>query len=159
MYVRRLLRARGGRFVVVVIATLGLTFAGSFAVPFASASGSSSATRQIRANWEAFFSAKTSLAKRIALLQDGKAFAKILREQASSPLTAGASATVSKITLKGKSSATVRYTIDIGGQPALKNRTGTAVLQRKVWKVGASSFCSLLHLEGVKVAACQSASA
>ena len=45
------------------------------------------------------------------------------------------------------SQATVKYDILLGGTPALKNQTGTAVNQNGTWKVGVASFCGLLTLE------------
>ena len=55
----------------------------------ASSGGPSSATKaQIKADWQEFFRAKTPVATRISLLQNGPAFASILRSQASSPLAA-----------------------------------------------------------------------
>ena len=50
----------------------------------------------------------------------------------------------------------------IGGQSALANQAGVAVLQDGTWKVGLASFCGLLALEnGGKTsglpAACKSA--
>jgi len=53
----------------------------------------------------------------------------------------------------------VKYDILLGTTPALTDQTGTAVYQDGTWKVGDSSLCSLLTLEGVKPlpAACASA--
>jgi ribosomal protein L25 (general stress protein Ctc) len=109
---------------------------------------------QIRANWMAFFSSKTAPARKIALLQDGAKFAAIIRAQAKSPLNIAVSAKVLNVKVRTKTAATVRYTIEIAGKPVLKNQTGTAVLQGKVWKVGDGSFCALLGLEGKRPAAC-----
>ncbi len=41
----------------------------------------------------------------------------------------------------------MKYDILVGGTPALKNQTGTAVYQNGTWKVGVASFCGLLTLE------------
>lgn len=113
----------------------------------------------IAANWETFFSAKTSVAKRVTLLQDGAQFQKVISEQAGSSLASTASAKVSGVTGITSTHATVAYSIDISGTPALPNQTGQAVYQDATWKVGDKSFCALLVLElGKNVpAACSSA--
>jgi hypothetical protein len=119
----------------------------------------SAATAQIKADWQEFFSAKTPMATRISLLQNGSAFASILRSQASSPLAASAASTVSAVTVESPAQARVTYSILLRGTPALKNEPGVAVHQNGTWKVGDQSFCALLILEssGKAPAACASA--
>ena len=56
----------------------------------ASAAASGSAAATITANWEKFFSAKTPVAQRVALLQNGSVFASVIRAQAGSGLAASA---------------------------------------------------------------------
>ena len=112
----------------------------------ASASGGSAAS-QIAANWTTFFNAKTPVAKRVALLQDGQKFATIIHSQAGGGLAASATAKVTKVTVTSPSQAKVTYSILIGGQPALANQTGVAVKEGGTWKVGLASFCGLLTLE------------
>jgi hypothetical protein len=112
----------------------------------ASTSGGSAAS-QIAANWTTFFNAKTPVAKRVALLQDGQKFATIIHSQAGAGLAASATAKVTKVTVTSPSRAKVTYSILIGGQPALANQTGVAVKEGGTWKVGLASFCGLLTLE------------
>jgi hypothetical protein len=109
--------------------------------------GSSAASKVIAANWTAFFSAKTPVARRVSLLQDGQQFASIIKSQAGGGLAAEASAKVTKVAVKSASQATVTYSILVAGQSALAGKTGTAVLQDGTWKVGVASFCGLLALE------------
>jgi hypothetical protein len=135
------------------------------AAPSASASksdaGAPSAAivSKVAADWTAFFSAKTPVAQRISLLQDGQQFASIIKGQAGQGLAAEASARVDGVQLLTVNSAKVVYDILLNGTPALKAQSGTAVLDQGTWKVGASSFCGLLTLEGVKPlpSACSSA--
>jgi len=101
----------------------------------------------ITANWEAFFSAKTSDSKRVALLQDGPEFASVIKSQSGSSLAALATAKVTNVTVNSPTQATVKYDILLGGTPELRNQTGMAVLQSGTWKVGVSSFCGLLTIE------------
>jgi hypothetical protein len=112
-----------------------------------SASGSA-AEQEIATNWAAFFNAATPADKRVSLLQDGQAFASVIKAQQGTGLASQASATVSKVTVtKPASQAAVDYSILIAGKPALSNQSGTAVYQGGTWKVGVSSFCGLLALE------------
>jgi hypothetical protein len=136
----------------------------SSSAPAASASpaSSSGASAAIAKNWEAFFSAKTPVAKRVSLLQDGQTFQSIIKSQAGSGLAASATAKVTKVTMVSSTQAKVTYSILIGGQSALANQAGVAVLQDGTWKVGLASFCGLLAVEnGGKTsglpAACKSA--
>ena len=131
-------------------------------VTSASPVSSSGATAAITADWEAFFSPKTPVAKRVSLLQDGQTFASVIRSQAGSGLASSATAKVTKVTVVSPSQAKVTYTILLGGQPALSNQSGVAVKQAGTWKVGVASFCGLLTVEnGGKTsglpAACKSA--
>src|SRR3984885_666063 len=136
----------------------------SASTPATSASpvSSSGATAAITADWEAFFSPKTPVAKRVSLLQDGQTFASVIRSQAGSGLASSATAKVTKVTVVSPSQAKVTYNILLGGQPALSNQSGVAVKQAGTWKVGVASFCGLLTVEnGGKTsglpAACKSA--
>ena len=128
----------------------------------ASPASSSGAASTIAANWATFFNAKTPVAKRVSLLQDGQTFQSIIKSQAGSGLAASATAKVTKVTMVSSSQAKVTYSILIGGQSALAHQAGVAVLQDGTWKVGLASFCGLLALEnGGKTsglpAACKSA--
>jgi len=113
----------------------------------AAASTNAGAAPAITLNWEAFFSAKTSDSKRVALLQDGTQFASVIKSQSGSSLAALATAKVTNVTVNSATQATVKYDILVGGTPELKNQTGTAVLQNGTWKVGVASFCGLLTIE------------
>jgi ABC-type glycerol-3-phosphate transport system substrate-binding protein len=113
----------------------------------ATSSASSSAAQAIKANWTAFFNAKTPVARRVALLQDGSQFASVIRAQAGGGLAALASAQVTKVTVTSPTQAAVTYNILVDGTPELKGQSGTAVLQDGTWKVGVTSFCDLLTLE------------
>lgn len=103
--------------------------------------------KEITANWEAFFNAKTPVAKRVSLLQDGSTFSSIIKSQAGSSLASEATAQVTKVTVITSSQAQVTYSILVAGTPELKNQTGTAVYEDGTWKVGVVSFCGLLTLE------------
>ncbi|HZR50009.1 MAG TPA: hypothetical protein VFB06_10875 [Streptosporangiaceae bacterium] len=118
----------------------------------------SGAVSAITANWEAFFSGKTSAATKISLLQNGQTFGQIINNQAGSSLSSSAKATVSSVTVNSDGTATVKYSVGISGA-SLPPTNGTAVYQDGVWKVGDVSFCYLLTLEngGSKPSVCSSA--
>lgn len=107
----------------------------------------SGATTAIEANWAKFFNSKTPTATRLALLQDGQTFATIIKSQEGSTLAGAASSKVTHVTLTGTTQASVTYKILVAGQSVLSNRSGVAVYQDGVWKVGIASFCDLLKLE------------
>jgi hypothetical protein len=118
-----------------------------------------SATAVITANWEAFFSGKTSAATKITLLQNGQVFAAIINAQSGSSMATSASAKVTKVTMTSPAQATVTYNVLLGTTPALTNQSGVAVYQNGTWKVGDASFCALLALEngGKAPSVCSSA--
>ena len=113
---------------------------------------------QVTANWEKFFSASTPTSQRVALLQDGAAFATAIGSL--THLVNGLGATVTGVTVNSPTSATVTYNLTAGGASLLKNQTGTAVYENGVWKVGDASMCALLKLApgATLPAACNSAS-
>ena len=105
------------------------------------------ASDAVAANWTAFFDAKTPVAKRVSLLQDGSQFATIISSQAGSGLASQASAKVTKVKLVSATQASVTYSILVSGQTALPHQAGVAIYQDGTWKVGVASFCGLLTLE------------
>ncbi|HXR22554.1 MAG TPA: hypothetical protein VN786_08370 [Acidimicrobiales bacterium] len=143
-------RSSGRLFVVVLVLALA---SGSFL------STTPAATRtKIKTDWVTFFAGTTSVKQKIALLQNGQSFAGVIKSQASSPtiapLAKSVTATVASVTLTSATKAKVKYSLDLGGKPALSNQTGIAVLQKGTWKVGDQSFCALLALEGTTAPGC-----
>ena len=123
------------------------------------ASGSSAATiSAIKANWEKFFAGSTPTSERIALLQNGQKFAQAMG--AMSALGSQSSAKVSSVTLKSATTATVKYTIYLAGNPMLPNISGTAINSNGKWLVSDTSLCQLLTLQnaGKAPSVCSSAS-
>jgi len=110
---------------------------------------------QIKNAYEKFFSGKTSLSDRVALLQNGPQFRPVIQAFASNPLAKNVSATVSSVTLQGHNKAKVAYQVRFAGS-SLPKQTGTAVRQGGVWKVGFPSLCKLVSLGGTTPSACKS---
>lgn len=113
-----------------------------------------SAEAQIRRNWVAFFDGSTPVARRIALLEYRQRFAAVIRVQSKTPIVNRTSAGVGTVSLTSPSRATVVYSVDVGGQPVLKHRHGTAVRVNGTWKVADSSFCALLDVQGTTPLVC-----
>lgn len=133
-----------GVSVAVLLAACGSSTTSSTSKPTASAS-TASATAQITSNWKTFFNGKTPTSERVTLLQNGSTYTSELKSLSS--LGAGASASVSKVTVTSPTKAEVTYSVLVGGSPVLKDQKGPAVKQDGTWKVGDQSFCSLLTLE------------
>jgi purine-cytosine permease-like protein len=123
-----------------------------------SAPAAGNAAAQITANWEKFFSSSTPTSQRVALLQNGTAFAAAIGSL--SHLVNGLGATVTAVTVNSPTSATVTYNLTAGGSSLLSHQTGTAVYENGVWKVGDASLCGLLKLApgATLPSACSSAS-
>lgn len=143
---------RGASIGVSALLIFGLSLS---ACGSSSSSNSSSDVAAIKNAWTSFFSGSTSAAQKVKLLQNGNEFAQIINEAAGLSISKTSAATVSKVVVNN-STATVTYSIDLGGKPALQNQTGTAVKVNGKWLVGTSSFCALLSLEGQSVPACGS---
>jgi len=122
------------------------------------ATGNAAAVAQITANWEKFFNASTPTSQRVALLQNGAAFAVAI--SGLSHLVSGLGATVTSVTVTSPTSATVKYNLTASGSTLLSGQTGTAVYENGTWKVGDASLCGLLKLVpgGSTPSACSSAS-
>jgi hypothetical protein len=108
------------------------------------AAGNVTAITEIKANWVKFFSSSTPNSERVALLQDGQAFAAAIKSFSASPLASAVSSTVDSVTLSSSTQAAVKYDLTAGGTSVASGQTGTAVLQDGTWKVGDDVFCGLL---------------
>jgi hypothetical protein len=119
-------------------------------------SGDQKARAAIAKAYVDFFSGRTPADRKIALVQNGMAFAAVINAQAGTPIAQGTTASVSKVTLVSTSQANVVYTVSLGGTPALKHVTGVAVNEDGSWKVGSATFCALLTLEKQAPSICRS---
>jgi len=108
---------------------------------------------QIESSYAKFFSSKTPIAHRVALLQNGSQFKSVVRSFANNPLAKNVSATVSSVTLQGTNHAKVVYQVKLSGS-SLPKQTGTAVRQNGTWKIGSETLCSLIELGGTAPSQC-----
>lgn len=110
--------------------------------------GPPSVTEAVTHSYERFFDGGTDADEKMAVLENGKAFAATINAQADSPMSKSTTATVSGVASTGTDHADVTYTILMGGKPALANQQGSAIYQDGTWKVTATTFCALLTLQG-----------
>jgi hypothetical protein len=101
----------------------------------------------IAANFIKFFDGTKPAPDKVTLLENGQQYTKELEAQAASPMGKMASVVVDAVTITSATTADVKYTILVGGTPALPNQAGKAVLQDGVWKVSADTFLALLALQ------------
>ena len=118
--------------------------------------GGSSDADQIKQDWTTFFSAKTPVSERVAMLQDGARFKATITSLAKNPLASQLSAKVSSVTLEGQNKAKVVYSIYFGNTNAFPNQTGYAYKQNGKWLVGFAGLCKLIAQQGTTPAACTS---
>ncbi|WP_433710384.1 hypothetical protein ACQP2U_29100 [Nocardia sp. CA-084685] len=120
----------------------------------AQADSNDPAVKEITDVFVAFFDGKTPADTKAGLVENGSTFAATLAAQASSPMAAGSTATVSTVKLDDSTHASVTYTVLINGNPALPNQAGKAISVDGKWKVAAATFCGLLKLQGGAPASC-----
>jgi hypothetical protein len=138
------------RLAIVLALVLALAACGGSSKP-----KTSDDQAQIKSAYEKFFSGKTSVSDRVALLQNGSRFKGLVTSFASNPLAKNVSAKVSSVTLQGANKAKVVYVVSFAGT-SLPQQTGSAVRQNGVWKLGDASLCKLVALGGSTPSACKS---
>ena len=136
------------QFALVLVAIVVLAGCGS------GHKSSSTPQDQIKSAYVKFFSPSTSLADRVALLQNGQKFKPVIQSFASNPLAKNVSATVSSVTLQGANNAKVVFSVKFGST-SLGTHDGTAVRQNGTWKVGYRDLCNLVALSGSTPSACK----
>ena len=143
------------RLALVVVAGLVLAGCGGSSQSTTTNKGAAMEA-QIKSAYAKFFSGRTSVPDRVALLQNGAKFKGLVTSFANNPLAKNVSVTVSSVTqtLQGNI-ANVVYTVKLGGA-GLPKQTGTAVLQNGTWKVGDASLCKLVSLQGSTPSVCKS---
>ena len=138
------------RLALVLVLALTLAACGGSSKP-----KTSDEQAQIKSAYEKFFSGKTSVTDRVALLQNGSRFKGLVTSFASNPLAKNVSATVSSVTLQGSNKAKVVYVVKFAGS-SLPQQTGSAIRQSGTWKVADASLCKLVALQGSTPAICKS---
>jgi hypothetical protein len=134
----------------------GLALAGCGGSSGSTTTDTTAAARaQIKSAYIKFFSGKTPVSDRVAVLQNGSKFKGLVTSFANNPLAKNVHVTVSSVTLEGGDNAKVVYTVKLGGA-GLPKQSGTAVLENGTWKVGYASLCKLVALQGSTPSVCKS---
>ncbi|MEV7566856.1 hypothetical protein [Streptomyces tanashiensis] len=123
--------------------------------PAADAPGDPVAAKaEITRNWAAFFDAKTPVAEKVKLLENGEQLRPVLAAFAADKNAAMTTAKVTGIEFTSATDANVTYDLLVGGAPALSGSQGTSILQNDTWKVSVKTLCGLVELSGVTVPGC-----
>jgi len=101
-----------------------------------------------------FFDYQSTAEQSQNALQDGDRFKAVLDQQGTQSYAQKSAASVSSVKLISANTAKVVFTVTVAGQPLLPDADGYAVRIGGSWKVAATTFCSLLTLEGDKADAC-----
>lgn len=95
-----------------------------------------------------FFNGSTPPAERAALVENGDVFLPTLEGMTANPQAMGTTATVEGVTLSDPATADVKWTLLMNGAPVLPDQSGNAIEQDGQWKVSATTFCTLLAIQG-----------
>lgn len=149
----------GGAIIVIVVIIMLIVIHNKKSTnntpPALTASQKATDKQAIENNWKNFFAASTPLKTRESLLQNGSSFTQPIQEEFTELSSQASSAVISNVDVENSSSATVSYTIDLNGQPVLKDQTGKAVFVDSAWKVSDSTLCGLLSMGGSHPTACK----
>ncbi len=141
---------------IALVFVAGLALAGCGGSSGTTTTDTTAAARaQIKSAYVKFFSGKTPVSERVAVLQNGSKFKGLVTTFANNPLAKNVNVTVSSVTIEGGDNAKVVYTVKLGGA-GLPKQTGTAVRENGTWKVGYASLCKLVALQGSTPSACKS---
>ncbi|WP_338120184.1 hypothetical protein [Streptomyces agglomeratus] len=106
------------------------------------------ARAEVEKNWKTFFDPGTPVNDKAKVLEDGDRMQPLLTAFAKDPNAKRSSATVTDVKFTSATGADVTYDLLVGGQPALPDSKGSAVLQDEVWKVSVKTLCALVQLSG-----------
>lgn len=120
----------------------------------AAAAADPAAIEEIKATYATFFDSTKTPEERAAKVEQSEAFLPVLQAQAANPQSAGLGVQVSKVELVDDSNAAVTYTLVMGGNPVLADQAGEAVKKGDDWLVAATTFCTLMALQGGTSSAC-----
>ncbi|HLS75501.1 MAG TPA: hypothetical protein VK083_01770 [Nocardia sp.] len=108
----------------------------------------------IETTYATFFDSTRTPEERAAKVQQSEAFLPVLQAQAANPQSTGLGVEISEIELIDDSNAAVTYTLVMGGNPVLADQAGEAVEENGEWLVAATTFCTLMALQGGTSPAC-----
>ena len=119
--------------------------------PLTTPSGSpvdSATTAAVSKTYATVYGGTKDLATLVASIQNGDKLSPVLAQALKNPLTAGLTATVSKVTAINPHVVSVTFTLLSHGSPLLANTKGKAVLVSGKWLLAADTYCGLLAASG-----------
>ena len=102
---------------VVVAAACGSSSPSASSTSSPGAGGAASAAAQVKSSWERFFAGTTPAAAKVALLQNGSRYARVINAQSALPIGKGLQAKVTSVKMVSPTKAQVTYT-EPRGRPA-----------------------------------------
>lgn len=111
--------------------------------------------KTIKSNFSTFFAAATPMSQRESLLQNGSQFAQPMQAEFTQLGAQNPSITINSVSVTSANVAKVDYTVNLNGNPVLKNQPGEAVKVNGKWLVSDSTLCQLFSLGGQQPAACK----
>jgi hypothetical protein len=109
----------------------------------------------IKDSYVTFFAANTAMSTRAALLQNGSQFSQAMQGEFSQLANEKPSVTLNSVNVTNPSTASVNYTVDLNGQPVLKDQNGSAVKVNGKWLVSDLTLCQLLGMAGQSPSICK----
>lgn len=114
----------------------------------AGAAADPATTEAVTNAYVTFFNGSTPPAERAALVENGDVFLPTLEGMTANPQAMGTTATVEGVTLTDPENAEVKWTLLMNGAPVLPDQSGAAIQEDGTWKVTATTFCTLLAIQG-----------
>ncbi|WP_405878808.1 hypothetical protein OG762_09325 [Streptomyces sp. NBC_01136] len=106
------------------------------------------AEKQVKQNWEKFFSPSVPVKDKLNYLENGDRMTAVVQGFSGDKRGRQVAAQVQKVVFTSPTEAEVTYALTLKGATALPNAAGTAVDQGGTWKVSDSTLCALVALSG-----------
>ncbi|WP_329534817.1 hypothetical protein OG568_38095 [Streptomyces sp. NBC_01450] len=106
------------------------------------------AERQVRQNWEKFFSPSVPVKDKLSYLENGDRMTAVVQGFSGDKRGQQVAAHVQKVVFTSPAEAEVTYALTLKGATALPNAAGTAVFENGTWKVSDNTLCALVALSG-----------
>lgn len=125
-----------------------------------STSGSESAdAAAVRQTYMRFADPAVPVAQKVALLQDGSAFAPVLAELSKTDYAKTVGLNITNVAVTSPKQATVTVDVLLSGSPVVRGEKGYAVKENGTWKIAGTTFCGLIAAQGPVPPVCKTAAA
>jgi hypothetical protein len=167
-----LLRIRSAVVPTLVVAALALSGCSgskhdktksSSPAPTSSSASSSAAesadAAAVRQTYTRFADPAVPVAQKVALLQDGSAFAPALTALSKTDYAKTVGLNITNVQITSPKLATVTLDVLLSGSPVVRGQKGYAVKENGTWKIAGATFCGLLAAQGPVPPVCKTAAA